>query len=62
MSAKINILSVGNLHGDASDYKNNRNDNNNNNKKKKKKKKKKNVTSLTRRKFISFVVLAVDSV
>ena len=31
MPAKINILSVGNLHGDASDYNNYYNNNNNNN-------------------------------
>ena len=30
MPAKINILSVGNLHGDASDYNNNNNNNNSN--------------------------------
>ena len=29
MPAKINILSVGNLHRDASDYNNNNNNNNN---------------------------------
>ena len=34
MPAKINTLSVGNLHGDASDYNNNNNNNNNNNKEK----------------------------
>ena len=36
MSAEINILSVGNLHGDASGYNssNNNNNNNNNNKEK----------------------------